>query len=920
MSNARIMLFVDDDRHIHDQVRNKFNDYQVISAYSGAQAFEILELSEHKIDLILLDQMMPNMDGLTTFQKMKSKFGDQLPPTILLSGYGSEKLVLAALQIGIASYLNKPILNMKLLQVEIDDVMEKEKLKQQNKLKEKKLQQLFTAVEQSPASVVITDREGKIEYVNPVFSKITGYTFDEVQGQKSRLLKSGNMSTEFYANMWQIICSGARWSGDFCNQTKDGKIFWESASIAPILDEKSEITHFVAVKQDITERKKLEDALTIAKETAENAATIKADFLANMSHEIRTPMNGVIGMVNLLLTTKLDNIQHGYAWNIKNSADTLLSIINDILDFSKIEAGKLDLEIINFDLHSLVENTIEILSLQAQNKGLELVNIVSRQVPTNLKGDPGRLRQILNNLISNAIKFTKIGEIILRVKLVEELDQKVTLRFEVEDRGIGIKKADQEKMFDSFTQADVSTTRRFGGTGLGLSICKQLSKMMAGEIGVESEIGQGSNFWFTAVLEKQLDVKRKIVTLPNNIRQKKILAVDDSQTNLDILDDYLRMWGCRYSLVKSGSEALKLMREAAGIDPFELVIVDYMMPEMDGEMLGKEIKKDSRLKKTKLIMYTSHAQQGDSKRVEKIGFAAYLIKPIKQNQLYQCLQTVLGGNEKGKIVTRHTLREVKPKKSSRKLHVLLVEDNSINQEIAKELLLENGHKVTIAENGQEALKKLQDNNKIDLVLMDVQMPVMDGYETTRAIRQIKKFQKLPIIAMTAHAMQGARERCLAAGMDDYVSKPIRKQLLFLTIEKRMNENGGIADTSIRIETGHEREIFDGLVRENFSDNPMRITKMIDIYLNSKQNQERLDLMQQAIEDNNAELLQKSAHALQGSVSNFSTVTGALAEKLEEMGKSGKLDPARFKVLYAKLVEKSKQLDISLRQYKKKNID
>ena len=730
-----------------------------------------------------------------------------------------------------------------------------------------------------------------IQYVNAGFSRITGYSVAELVGSRTGLLRGPHTDLAKIKLIMQTITDGASITLEMSYQRKDGTPFVGELHLSPVHSDQGAVSHYIGLLSDIGLRKLAESALRDARDQALENSRLKSEFLSNMSHEIRTPMNGIIGMTDLLLDTRLDDEQRDFTGIVRDSAQALLVIINDILDFSKIEAGKLEIEVTDFSALQVVEGTIELLASKAREKSLALASFVDPALPSSLRGDPTRLRQVLLNLLSNAIKFTEQGSVELSA-LKTHVGIQPMLRFEVRDTGIGISPATQSKLFQSFTQADSSTTRRYGGTGLGLAICKRLVELMGGQIGIDSQDGLGSTFWFTLPL-----VPSAIDVLQNTKQQmqeamglgRRVLVVDDHSSDRKIIHRYLASWDLVSDGASNAEEAQKLMQDAADVGmPYDLALVDFVMPGMDGIELARALRRDHRFDTTRLVMLTAHDQRDLHERALAAGFAACLPKPIRQSQLFDSLAD--RPDDSGDAVAKDLLELTQLSTPNplntleNRLLILLAEDNLINQKVAQLQINKLGYALHIVSNGQEAVQAVEaavarQVNAYAAVLMDCQMPILDGFEATALIRKGERDngQHIPIIAMTANAMQGDRERCLAAGMDDYLSKPIKPEQLRSLLEQWAGTAMGMQQPVRMVEALAEIEITSviqhsgadinfELLSDYFGDDPETITKLLTLFESSTA--KLLDLLALAVAQQDADVVAKLAHELKGSGGNI----------------------------------------------------
>jgi len=773
------------------------------------------------------------------------------------------------------------------------DVTEKERAERELVQTKARLQAVLDAATQ--VSIISTDVEGKINLFNTGAERMLGYTADEMIGKTPEvfhlpsevLARSAELSRQFRREIrgFDVFVELARRDDhdehEWTYIRKDGSHIRVSLSVTSKRDADGNVTGFLGIAADITARHLAEAELLKAKEAAEAANRAKSDFLANMSHEIRTPMNAIIGMTELVRDTDLNPTQREYLSMVQESGESLLAVINDILDFSKIEAGKLHLEQIGFNLREVLGDTMKSLALRAHRKRLELACHVATTVPAAVEGDPHRLRQVIVNLVGNAIKFTERGEVVLDVDVERTTDDEIVLHFRVTDTGIGISPDQLHTIFEAFEQADTSTTRRYGGTGLGLAISSRLVELMQGCIWVESEINRGSTFHFLihfGTSNRETEANASII-YPPMLQDLRVLIVDDNATNRRILIEILQNWQMKPVAVSNVTEALaELQQKADAGDPYALILTDASMPDVDGFELARRVHENRVLCRSMVMMLTSSDRPGDIKRCENLGVSAYLVKPIKQSELLDAILVAIGGQssltgtpEPSPSVSRKTAR---PKS------VLLAEDSLINQKLAIGLLEKWGHRVTVANDGREAVN-LTGQQSFDVVLMDVQMPEMDGLDATRAIREREQSTgaHLPIVAMTAHAMKGDRELCLEAGMDDYLMKPIRADQLYQALERI----GATSDPSTAEEQTSSPSAATGLIdwnaaRRAVNDDDELLRQVADAFL--QECPQLVDAMLQSAASGEGKRFQRAAHTLKSGLRMFGV--NELSQHVEQL--------------------------------------
>jgi CheY-like chemotaxis protein len=922
------VLVIEDNDSVREEIAVilGFESFEVAVAENGRIGLE--RLQEFRPDLVLCDLMMPEMDGYATLEAIRRDPRSATIPFVCLTARSEREDMRRAMELGADDYITKPFTAQELLAAvgaglekrgraarETAGQVAEARERQSRRIRE--LCELAVDANVSPAAQIEAALRFGCEWLGTDIGGVSRVEGDVLIVDHAHTI-GGNVLKKARLDL-ASTCSKIAWDAgrlvaihhmteseyrthaahEFTRlESYIGTPLWVNGHARGVLDFASvapRATPFGSDDEDILRllahwveaiitRKEAADELTAAHARAVEATRLKSEFLANMSHEIRTPMTGIIGMTDLMLDTALSAQQRGFLGVVKSSAQDLLALLNDLLDFSKIEAGRLHLDHVSFVLREHFADALRSLAVRAHQKGLELACHVPGEVPAALVGDPLRLRQVLINLVGNAIKFTESGEVIVRLAIESESDDGVQLRVSVADTGIGIPVTEQAKIFEAFTQADGSMTRRYEGTGLGLAISAQLVELMGGRIWVESEVGRGSTFHFTTRLGKDHEHRdTSLAAAAAVLRGRRVLVVDDNETNRRILVELLRSWQAQPVTAGDGAAALAALERAAGDEvPFAVAILDGQMPEMDGFTLAERIRAIPRLAKTGLVILTSSDEARNLTRDRDLGLAGCLTKPIvNPTDLLRCLSQAV------KVRVAETQPPAPPAPGSgpvradRPLRVLVADDNAANCTVVSYLLERRGHSVLVVGDGRQALEALA-QAPFDLVLMDMQMPEMDGFEATRAIRESERQtgEHMPVVALTAHAMKGDRERCLEAGMDDYVSKPIEARALFAAIERvvRRPVDDIMADGSILAE---------------FREDPERLLNIVTLL--QRDSRAMLEEIRHGFFSRDAAEIQRAAHRLKGSVGLLSTTAGRaardVAERLEEAGRAGDVERA-----------------------------
>lgn len=881
------ILVVDDDfinrEVVHASLSSRFN---VIEADNGALCLQLL--SQHSIDIVLLDLMMPAMSGFEVLEHLRERCYDKKIPVIVLSAKEQTIDIVRAFKLGAVDYVTKPFQK----EVLIARILIHVELKRMNDALLREKEYIHDIFDCSIDMMISIDQQRNIITFNKTAEETFGYTADEIYGASIEILYDDANQAKM---IFDTVKQDGKYIGEVTNRRKNNTSFLSLMSANTLHDKNNNIIGSIGSYRDITEQKQI-FTIQKEKEKAEMASKFKSEFLANMSHEIRTPLNGILGMTELLSDTGLDENQLLFMKTIKSEGDVLNNLINSILDFSKIEAGKMVLEQIPFNLHSLLNDFAYSFAIRMEKKGIRFISFFSPKIYSLVVGDPGRLRQILVNLTGNALKFTPSGgEVLVHCELIEDNGDHLIIRFSVKDSGIGIPKEQQPIIFDSFTQTDGATTRRYGGTGLGTTISKQLTEMMGGEIGVITDAGKGSEFWFTVLLQTQKKSTQQPITHAVDLTGLRVLVVDDIDASKFVIVEYLKSWGCIPIEAIAQSQAMSiLLQSIVDKKSFDLVITNLDIDNLDGIDLTKQIRNQDTLTYLPIIMLTSLGENQDGKRCIDLNIACYLSKPINADEMHKAIMTVMGNllNQKNQSqplpVTKHI---VKPDEQLGS--ILVAEDYPTNQKVVMAYLQRAGYIVELAENGQQAVTAAK-HKRFDLILMDVQMPVTDGYQATQMIRSLELeegLDKTPIVAMTAHALQGDRQKCIDVGMDDYLTKPLNRAELLKIIKQLIISP--VTDDDIEGSSGtnsYDQKTmpidFDHAVREFDGDRDL-VMEILDEFLQILSVQ--IATMTDAIAEKNHETIRKEAHAIKGGAANIMAhPIAAAALALEETGNPDKL--------------------------------
>lgn len=794
--------------------------------------------------------------------------------------------------------------------LKLDEMQQSKKEAEKSLRREKAV--IRTLMDQMPDYIFVKDKNGQFKDVNKALLKEMGLTdFQQAAGKTDIDFFPPKLAEAFMRDDQKVIQEEKPMiNRQEVMEDQQGKQRTLLTTKLPLIDDDGEVIGIIGISRDITDLKRQELALQEARHAAEAANRAKSEFMANMSHELRTPLHGIMGMTELALDMDLTSQLRQHLETVDECADTLLMIVNDILDFSKIESGKFELDHTNFLVREVIEHTVDMLANRAHAKKLELISGIDPDVPDAVIGDPVRLRQIVTNLIGNAIKFTESGEVALRVSIASLQSDRVSLHFSVRDTGIGIPEKTQRKIFEAFTQADTGTTRKYGGTGLGLTISSHLVSQMGGTLEVRSKEGHGSEFFFTITLELQVDsASRTSVETPEALHGTQILLVDDNGTNLAVLQQMLTNWQMNSTAVTSPADALNLLKDAyQSGNPYPMMITDLQMPDMTGIELVKNIRETPEIADTTVLMLTSSEKEGDSVKAEQLNISAFIRKPCRQSRV---LEAIL--NTAGMTLSKEGKKESGPVISKR-LRILLAEDSPVNQTLVLGIMKKQGHEVVVTNNGNQAVEKVKQDPNFDLVLMDVQMPGMDGFVATRAIRHHEKStgNHVLIIAMTAHAMKGDRERCLAAGMDAYVPKPIKGPRLLSAIKD-------ILDGKVQTETDEEsihpmnNEVIDWKdALKSMGDDEELLKHVVRTFLD--EGPDLLKQMREGLENQQPLDVQFAAHKLKSSTGLFGAhQAGEHAHQMETFAKSGTLTEEAQEE-YRKLCAQLEQIFPALKQH------